>query len=118
MITSWYSQLDRAKTVSEAVAVARDFMATWSPEDLALLPPACRPGRLRDEEDIEALHEMLVEAYRDARTTGRELDALQRMTSFMVRTSIRIAEITGESSAGSGSLPSPGSGKSASPREE
>ena len=117
MITSWYSQLDRAKTVGEAVAVARDFMATWSPEELALLPASCRPGRLRDEEDIEALHATLVEAYRESRATGRELDALQRLTSFVVRASIRIAELTGESGSGSGGISSTGSSKSASPGE-
>jgi hypothetical protein len=118
MMTSWYSQLDRAKTVGEAVGVARDFMATWSPEELALLPPSCRPGRLRDDEDIEALHGTLVEAYRLSRATGRELDALQRMTSFIVRASIRLVELSGESGGGSGNLPSTGTGKSASPREE
>ena len=117
-MTSWYSQLDRAKTVGEAVGVARDFMATWSPDELALLPASCRPGRLRDDEDVEMLHGTLVEAYRLSRATGRELDALQRMTSFIVRASIRLAELTGESGGGSGNLPSTGPGKSASPREE
>ena len=118
MMTSWYSQLDRAKTIGEAVGVARDFMATWTPEELALLPASCRPGRLRDDEDVETLHGTLVEAYRLSRATGRELDALQRMTSFIVRASIRLAELSGESSGGSGNLPSTGTGKSASPREE
>jgi hypothetical protein len=117
MMTSWYSQLDRAKTAGDAVAVARDFMATWSPDELALLPASCRPGRLRDEEDIEALHATLVETYRDSRATGRELDALQRLTSFVVRASIRLAELTGESGGGSGGIASTGSSKSASPGE-
>jgi hypothetical protein len=117
MITSWYSQLDRAKTVGEAVAVARDFMATWSPPELALLPASCRPGRLRDEEDVEALHATLVEAYRESRATGRELDALQRLTSFIVRASIRIAELMGESGSGSAGISSTGPSKSASPGE-
>ena len=115
MITSWYSQLDRAKSASEAVGIARDFMATWSPEELALRPPSCRPGRLRDELDIEELHGTLVETYRQSRATGKELEALQRLTSFVVRASIRIAEISGESSGGGGGFPSPGPGSSASP---
>ena len=118
MMTSWYSQLDRAKTAGDTVAVARDFVATWSPEDLALLPATVRPGRLRDEEDVETLHEMLVVAYRDSRATGRELDALQRLTSFMVRASIRLAELSGESSGGSGGIPPMSAGKSGSPAEE
>jgi hypothetical protein len=118
MMTSWYSQLDRAKSVADVVAVARDFLATWTPEDLALLPAACRPGRLRDEQDIEALHGTLVEAYRDSRATGKELDVLQRLTSFIVRTSIRLSELGGDyGGGGGGGVPSSGSGKSASPRE-
>jgi len=118
MMTSWYSQLDRAKTVGDAVAVARDFMATWSPEELALLPPSCRPGRLRDEEDVEALHATLVEAYRQSRATGPELDALQRITSFVVRASIRLAELGGDSGGGGSGAPSTGPSRSASPAEE
>jgi hypothetical protein len=118
MMTSWYSQLDRAKTAGDTIAVARDFMATWSPEDLALLPASVRPGRLRGEEDVEALHEALVEAYRDSRATGRELNALQRLTSFMVRASIRLAELSSESSGGGEGLPPMGPGKSGSAAEE
>ena len=118
MITSWYMQLDRAKTANEVVGVARDFLATWSPEDLALLPESCRPGRLRDEEDVEALHATLVEAYRQSRATGKELDALQRLTSFVVRASIRISELAADSSGGTGGgFPSKGPEKSASPGE-
>jgi len=118
MITSWYTQLDRAKSANDVVNVARDFIATWSPEDLALLPESCRPGRLRDEEDIEALHATLVEAYRESRATGRELDALQRLTSFVVRASIRVSEVSGNASGGTGgSFPSADPGKSASPGE-
>jgi hypothetical protein len=93
MLTHWYSQIDRAKSVPEVVRVVRDFMATWTPDELALLPEECRPQRIRDEQDVETLHSLLVEQYRISRASGRELDALQRLTSFIVRTSIRLSEI-------------------------
>lgn len=114
-MVSWFALLDSAKTPFEVLGVARDFMATWTPDELARLPEECRPGKLRDAEDIEALHACLVEEYRRTRATGPTLKSLQELTSFMVRASIRMAEITdAKGSGGSGGSP-PGPAKSASP---
>jgi len=117
MMTSWFSQLDRAKSTADVLAVTRDFLATWGPDELQLLPPDCRPGRLRDEEDVETLHSTLVEAYRVSRATGRELEALQRLTSFIVRASIRLSEVNGPSKGGTGAAHGGGAGKSLAPPE-
>ena len=97
--------------------MARDFMATLTPAELATLPEECRPARLRDEEDIEALHSCLVEEYRVSRATGAELQTLQRLTSFVVRTSIRLAELGKPSSDAPGEGPGD-SPKSAASRRE
>jgi hypothetical protein len=121
MMTSWFAQLDRAKSIPETLSVVRNFMADWTPQDLALLPETCRPGKLRDEQDVETLHACLVETYRSSRATGHELDALQRLTSFMVRASIRLSELGGSNgsseSSGGSSGPSDGPGMSAAPPE-
>ena len=116
MMTNWFSQIDRAKSVTEVVSVARDFVATWRPEELAMLPPNCRPGKVRDDEDIETLHGALVEEYRVSRATGVELEALQRMTSFVVRASIRIADLGGGTPSGESGGPPSGPSKSLAPR--
>jgi hypothetical protein len=116
MVSSWFAHIDRAKSVSEVVSVTRDFLATWTPPDLALLPPHCRPGRVRDEQDIETLHSTLVEEYRVSRAQDRELDALQRLTSFIVRVSIRLAELAGPSGGGEGD-PSGAAARSTAARE-
>lgn len=117
MMTHWFAQIDRARSVTEVVSMARDFLATWRPEELAMLPPHCRPGKLRDDQDIESLHGALVEAYRVSRATGPELEALQRMTSFIVRASIRIADLGSDSSSNGGSDgASNGPSKSLAPR--
>ena len=115
MSTIWFVQLDRAKSVPDVISVARDFMATWTPAELATLPEECRPARLRDEHDIEALHSCLVEQYRASRATGPDLQNLQRLTSFVVRASIRLAELAPPSSDAPGGGPE-GPAKSAAAR--
>jgi hypothetical protein len=97
-MSNWHRQIDDAKSVAEAVSIARDFLATWSPEELARLPMRCRPGRIRDELDIAELHGRLADEYRTTRASGDELTTLQVLTSFMVRVSVRIAQLGGDTS--------------------
>jgi hypothetical protein len=104
-MTTWFAQIDRAKSVPETLSVARDYVASLSTRELGQLPEVCRPGRLKNEQDVEALHSCLVDTYRDSRATGEELDTLQRLTSFVVRLSIRLSELTapGRDASGGGS---------------
>lgn len=105
---SLFQQLDVARTPAEVVAVTRDYMATWTPEEIALLPRACRPGRIRVAEDIEELHASAVDAYRVTRASGEELKALQLLTSFLVRASLRLADLRApDDEASAASEPSP-----------
>jgi hypothetical protein len=90
---SWFHQLDGATSPAEVVAIARDYLATWTPEELARLPRACRPGRVRVAEDIDEMHSCAVDAYRTTRASGDELTALQLLTSFLVRASLRLAQL-------------------------
>lgn len=93
---SWLQQIDTAKSPLEVVAITRDYLASWRPDELALLPALCRPGRVKDEQDIEQLHGGLVDEYRRNQLNGDALSALQRITSVIVRASVRIAQIRGE----------------------
>jgi hypothetical protein len=88
----WSRQIDAATSASEVVAIARDYLATWTPKELAKLPRECRPGRVKSPGDLEQLHASLVEEYRQSRLAGDELSALQRLTSFVVRASVRLAQ--------------------------
>ena len=94
-MTSWIGQIEGAPSASDVVAIVRDYIAMWSPEEIGALPAAVRPGRVRDESDVVDLHERLVEAYRTTRASGDALATLQRLTGFMARASIRIAELGG-----------------------
>ena len=118
LMTTWYAQIDRARSVAETLSVARDYVATLTPEELALLPAECRPGRIRDAKDIEDLHATLVDVYRASRATGEALDVLQRLTSLYVRLVIRLSELGGNSrepNGGNDGNPSLGDPKSAAP---
>lgn len=117
-MTTWFAQIDRARSIPETLSVARDYVATLTPEELALLPPECRPGRIRDQKDIEELHATLVDVYRASRATGEELEVLQRLTSFYVRLAIRLSELADGSQGASGAKdgPSVGTPKSSAPR--
>jgi len=96
---SWFAQLDNAQTATAVVAIARDYLALWSPGEIALLPDDVRPGRLRDAADVADLHARLVGEYRKTRASGDALAALQRLTGFFARASVRIAQV-GEAGPG------------------
>ena len=92
---AWYHLIENSTSSPEVVAVARDYIATWTPREIALLPERCRPGKLRDAYDIELLHDCLIEEYRDSHASGEELSRLQELTSFLVHAMQRIAELAG-----------------------
>jgi hypothetical protein len=93
MMLSWFRQLDEAKSASEVVAIARDYFAMWSPDEIVLLPESCRPARFRDVTDLEDLHRAAVEEFRKTRATGPEFELLQKLTGFIGRACVRIAQV-------------------------
>lgn len=97
-MSTGHRQIEEAVTVAEVVAIARDFLATLTPRELARLPARCRPGKTRDETDIAELHAQLAEEFRLTRASGDELTTLQALTGFMVRASLRIAQLGGDTS--------------------
>jgi hypothetical protein len=88
---SWAQRLAAARTESEVVAVARDFLATFSPYDLARLPEECRPGRIVDGSDVNDFALLLVRYDQDDRQgTAR---CIHRLTTFFTNASIRLSEL-------------------------
>jgi hypothetical protein len=102
---AWYHLIENATTSAEVVAASRDYLASWTPHEISLLSERCRPGKLRDASDIEFLHDLVVDEYRNSHASGEGLSRLQELTSFLVRASQRLAEL-GER----GALPSPDGG--------
>ncbi len=92
---AWYHQIDDATNLAEVVAITRDYLATWNPQEISLLPEEARPGRIRDEQDVEILHAKVVDEYRMTKATGKALDALQRLRSLLIHAASRIARMRG-----------------------
>ena len=88
---SWAQRLKSSRTEAEVVDTARDFLATFSPYDLARLPMSCRPGRLVDGSDINDLAFVLVRNDQDdGQGTAR---CIHRLTQFFTNASVRLSEV-------------------------
>ncbi|HUP30362.1 MAG TPA: hypothetical protein VM122_09335 [Usitatibacter sp.] len=88
-----YQELSTATSVAEIVHLTREYMSTWSVEELERLPDSCRPGRVKSPEDIETWADRL--SAESARTTmylddERKLD---RLTSHFLIASVRMRQI-------------------------
>jgi hypothetical protein len=87
----WQNQLQEAASLTDVVRVARDFLASWTPEELASLPKECRPGKLVDAEDIAGV------AFNLARSScERERisdDRLHRIANFFTAAAQRAAQL-------------------------
>ena len=52
MSFNWRDLIARSDSEEAIVQVTREYLASWNPEELSRIPEACRPGRIRDGEDI------------------------------------------------------------------
>ena len=87
---TWQERLDDAITEEDVVSVAREYMATITPQEIARMPSGVRPGKLVDANDVTTYAFELVRAECD---DPEGSGALQRLAHIMSRASIRLSEI-------------------------
>ena len=87
---TWQERLDDVTSEPEVVDVARDYLATLSPEEFASLPEALRPGKIVDANDITTYAFDLVR--KECHDEGVQ-HLVQRLGHIMSRASIRLSEI-------------------------
>lgn len=87
---SWQQRLGSALTEDEIVRLAKDYLASWTPEELAKLPLNCRPGAIKDGEDVASYAFAMVQRQCMAGPHEAELD---RMAAFFAAASHRISQI-------------------------
>ena len=91
--TSWPQRLRSATSEQEVVDIARDFLAIFSPYDLARLPAELRPGRIVDGNDVSDFALTLVRhLHDDAHGSAR---CIHKMTLFFTQASVRLSEVNG-----------------------
>lgn len=88
-----YEELSRATSVEEIVRVTRDFLSTWSSEELERLPDSCRPAWVRDPRDIEHWADRLQEIVPRAAVMMEDERKLDRLTSHFLIASVRMRQL-------------------------
>jgi len=83
-------KLLHADSEEEVVDLVRSYLAGWRPEDLSEIPAGCRPGKIRDAEDVGDLAYELTRA-RIAASGPQPL--LKEMEVFFAQACSRISEL-------------------------
>ena len=89
----WRRHLSVACTEHEIVQLARDYVATWSPEEMFRLPEECRPGHVREGDDISHCAYELARAHCSLRYVDDIDRLLMRMLAFMSEAAMRLAAV-------------------------
>ena len=86
---AWFDLLAAATTPAEVVRVARDYLATWTPDEIAALPRSCQPpGHLKFPEEIVDYAFGLVKTHCDG---VDDHPGVMRMATFFAEASWRVA---------------------------
>jgi pheromone shutdown protein TraB len=89
-VLTWEERLANATSEEEVVEVARDYLATLSHTEFALLPEKLRPHKIVDASDITTYAFELVRHECEESSQHR---LVQRIAHIMSRASIRLAQI-------------------------
>jgi len=91
----WHKEVRAARSWQELLALARDFVAQLSPEEVATLPPTCREIRIKGSDDLYFWHERLAEEYFARASRGDPSEAHRDMLDFFTIAADRASELVG-----------------------
>jgi hypothetical protein len=92
-MTVWYQRVDTAQTPGEVLGIARDYLASLTPEDLVTVPDDCRPGQIRDQSDIDFWNLRLAEELRTIWGTRRDGQMVTELAQFFLHASVRLSRL-------------------------
>lgn len=88
-----YTELSKALSVDEILAVTRTYLSEWSRDELAGLPANCRPGRVKNRNDIEFWADRLFDASRTEMLVIENEARLYCLTHHFLIASVRIRQL-------------------------
>ena len=97
---SWIDRLSLATSEDELARVAREFVSELRPDELGSLPEHCRPGKIRDGEDIGDLAFRLTHLRFTPGYEPGEEGPLEAMESFFAQACAHVARIKSAESSG------------------
>jgi hypothetical protein len=90
---SWNARIEESTNPLDLVGVARDFLDGWEAEDLALVPEAARPQRIKGVDDLAYWHQKLVDCFCTSSLTREENAKVRDMLRFFAFAAQRSVEI-------------------------
>ena len=79
---SWSARIEEATNSQDLLGVAREFLDSWAAEDLARIPEASRPQRIKGVDDLTYWHQKLVASFCAPDTSPDESQAIRDMLHF------------------------------------
>src|SRR5215204_772464 len=93
---SWSACIEEAGNPMDLLSVSRDFLGSWEPEDLALIPEQARPQRIKGLDDLVYWHQKLVDCFCAVSLEPEQSAKLREMLrffSFAVQRSVEIEAV-------------------------
>lgn len=87
----WQELLDVAETEGKVIAVARDYLASLEPGEVARLPESCKPRKLFTAGDVGAYALDLVREHGEGMDEAAPV--LHRMAAFFAHANLRLSKI-------------------------
>jgi hypothetical protein len=87
--------IDEAASLDMVLALARDYLGCWTPDDLALIPEHARPTRVKGTDDLAFWHQRLVDCYCTGSAKSRECEQVRNMLHFFACALQKAAELRG-----------------------
>ena len=89
----WHRQIEATASVEEVLVTIRDYLATLTPQELARLPEARRPGRIKGDDDIEYWTFKLSLQPDAPAEEGVDLELMRTIFQHFLHASMRISQI-------------------------
>ena len=94
-MTNWHDRIVDIEDQDDLLALARDYLASWSPEALAMVPEHARPTQVKGTDDLAYWHQRLVDCYCTGAAKGRESELVRDMLQFFAFALQHAAELRG-----------------------
>jgi hypothetical protein len=92
-VDCWHRELERAGSEAEVIRNASDFLALWSPQELAPLTLGWRDVHLESAADLERMKKWLVEDLGGELSIAPEAAQLRDLGDYFWHAAARIGEI-------------------------
>jgi len=79
---SWSARIDATENSADLLMLTREFLDSWHPAELAMLPPQARPYGIKGTDDLNFWHERLVEYFCSAPLRDAEFEKAREMAQF------------------------------------